>query len=50
MGKKQDIKRTMSQKELKHLLEEHGWRETVGGKHQVKMEKEGGASDHPPHA
>ncbi|WP_083903522.1 type II toxin-antitoxin system HicA family toxin [Nocardiopsis alkaliphila] len=31
----------MNQKELKRLLEEHGWRETIGGKHQVKMEKEG---------
>lgn len=41
MGKKQEIKRAMTQKELKRLLEEHGWHATVGGKHQVKMEKQG---------
>lgn len=41
MGKNPNIKRTMTQKEMKRLLEAHGWEATVGGKHQVKMERDG---------
>ena len=31
--------RTLSQRTAKRLLEEHGWEETQGGKHNIKMEK-----------
>lgn len=31
----------LSQKTAKKLAEEHGWTETQGGKHAVKMEKPG---------
>lgn len=31
----------MSQKEARSLMEAHGWKCTLGGKHVVKMEKEG---------
>ena len=31
----------LSQKTARALLEEHGWTCTRGGKHNVKMEKEG---------
>ncbi|HSS33830.1 MAG TPA: type II toxin-antitoxin system HicA family toxin [Solirubrobacterales bacterium] len=32
---------TLNQKEAIRLLEKHGWRWLVGGKHQVKMAKRG---------
>ena len=41
LGNNQDIPRVMSQRTAKRLLKEHGWVETVGGKHSVKMEKDG---------
>lgn len=41
MGKNPYINRTMTQKEMKRLLEAHGWEATTGGRHQVKMEKPG---------
>jgi predicted RNA binding protein YcfA (HicA-like mRNA interferase family) len=31
----------LNQRSAKRLLESHGWRETRGGKHQVKMVKDG---------
>ncbi len=33
--------RTYNQKSLRKLLLEHGWTQTAGGKHVVKMEKPG---------
>ena len=30
-----------NQKSARKLLREHGWSETIGGKHVVKMEKHG---------
>lgn len=36
-----DIPSTLSQRTAKRLLEAHGWIETQGGKHVVKMEKLG---------
>lgn len=33
--------RLLSQRTARRLLEEHGWTKTVGGKHNVKMEKPG---------
>lgn len=33
--------KTMTQREAQSLMEEHGWKRTLGGKHVVKMEKEG---------
>lgn len=36
-----DLPRVMNQRKAKRLLEENGWSETLGGKHVVKMEKEG---------
>lgn len=41
MGNNPYNNRTMTQKELKRLMEQHGWTATAGGKHQVKMEKDG---------
>jgi predicted RNA binding protein YcfA (HicA-like mRNA interferase family) len=38
---KGDLPRVLSQRSAKKLLEEHGWTETLGGKHVVKMEKPG---------
>lgn len=35
------IPKTLNQKTAKALLEAHGWVETLGGKHNVKMEKPG---------
>lgn len=35
------LPKTLNQKGTKKLLEQHGWRETRGGKHVVKMVKEG---------
>jgi predicted RNase H-like HicB family nuclease len=33
--------RPLNQKTARKALEEHGWRATIGGKHVIKMEKEG---------
>jgi predicted RNA binding protein YcfA (HicA-like mRNA interferase family) len=38
---KDRLPRVLSQRSAKKLLEEHGWTETLGGKHVVKMEKPG---------
>jgi predicted RNA binding protein YcfA (HicA-like mRNA interferase family) len=35
------VARTLNQKTARKLLEQHGWTMTVGGKHNVKMEKVG---------
>lgn len=35
------VARVLSQKSAQKLLEEHGWVKTKGGKHNIKMEKEG---------
>lgn len=35
------IPKRLSQKSARLLLEQHGWVETLGGKHVVKMMKEG---------
>lgn len=31
----------LNQRSAKELLEQHGWRTTIGGKHVVKMERDG---------
>ena len=36
-----DLPKTINQKEAQKLLEAHDWRRTKGGKHNVKMEKDG---------
>lgn len=38
---KRSLPRILSQKTARALLESEGWEMTIGGKHQVKMEKEG---------
>ena len=38
---KRGLPRTASQREMQSLLEQNGWKRTLGGKHNVKMEKEG---------
>ena len=38
---KKGLPKTMSQREAESLLRENGWKRTQGGKHNVKMEKEG---------
>lgn len=35
------VPKTISQKTGQKLLEQHGWRRAQGGKHNVKMEKDG---------
>jgi predicted RNA binding protein YcfA (HicA-like mRNA interferase family) len=35
------IPKTINQKSGRKLLERHGWTKTGGGKHSIKMEKEG---------
>lgn len=35
------MSKLLSQKTARKLLEGHGWSKTVGGKHNVKMEKAG---------
>ena len=35
------LPRVLNQRSAKRLLEEHGWVETMGGKHVVKMDKQG---------
>lgn len=39
--KGRDLPKTMTQREAQSLLESKGWKRTLGGKHVVKMEKEG---------
>jgi predicted RNA binding protein YcfA (HicA-like mRNA interferase family) len=36
-----ELPRVLSQRSAKRLLEAHGWTETIGGKHSVKMTKPG---------
>lgn len=36
-----ELPRVLSQKSARRLLEQHGWVQTLGGKHVVKMVKEG---------
>ena len=36
-----EVPKTCNQAEARKLLERHGWARTKGGKHNVKMEKEG---------
>lgn len=36
-----DLPKTINQKGMIKLLISHGWRKTKGGKHNVKMEKDG---------
>lgn len=36
-----DVPKTLSQRTAQKLLERGGWTRTVGGKHNVKMEKPG---------
>lgn len=38
---KRGLPKTMTQREAESLLTENGWKRTQGGKHVVKMEKEG---------
>ena len=38
---KNRLPRVLNQKSAKELLERNGWTETLGGKHNVKMEKPG---------
>ena len=41
MVNKRHFPRVLNQQKAKKLLEDHGRIETIGGKHAVKMEKEG---------
>ena len=41
MAGKRGLPRVLNQQKAKKLLEAEGWIETLGGKHVVKMEKEG---------
>jgi predicted RNA binding protein YcfA (HicA-like mRNA interferase family) len=41
MVSKSDLPRVLNQQKAKRLLESKGWVETLGGKHSVKMEKDG---------
>ena len=36
-----DLPTTLDQKSARKLLEAHGWTRTKGGKHVIKMEKQG---------
>lgn len=36
-----ELPRVLSQRSAKELLEAHGWTESLGGKHNVKMIKSG---------
>jgi predicted RNA binding protein YcfA (HicA-like mRNA interferase family) len=36
-----EIPKTLDQRTAQKLLEQHGWVRTVGGKHNVKMTKQG---------
>lgn len=39
--RRRQLPKTMSQREAQALFESDGWKRTLGGKHVVKMEKEG---------
>jgi predicted RNA binding protein YcfA (HicA-like mRNA interferase family) len=39
--RRRQLPKTMTQREAQTLLESDGWKRTLGGKHVVKMEKEG---------
>jgi len=41
VSKPGDLPRVLSQRTAKQLLEANDWTETIGGKHVVKMTKEG---------
>lgn len=41
MGSGNELPKRLSQKTAKKLLQANGWTETLGGKHNVKMEKPG---------
>lgn len=41
MGKQQSLPRVLNQASAIKLLESEGWVRTLGGKHNVKMEKDG---------
>lgn len=41
MTERDALPKVLSQKTARKLLERHGWVETLGGKHSVKMEKSG---------
>jgi predicted RNA binding protein YcfA (HicA-like mRNA interferase family) len=41
VSKPERLPRVLNQRSAKQLLEQHGWTETLGGKHVVKMEKPG---------
>lgn len=41
MSKPERLPRVLNQRTARQLLERHGWTETLGGKHVVKMEKAG---------
>jgi predicted RNA binding protein YcfA (HicA-like mRNA interferase family) len=41
VARKKDLPRVLNQQKAKKLLVAEGWTETLGGKHSVKMEKEG---------
>ena len=36
-----DVPKTLDQRTAQKLLERNGWARTIGGKHNVKMEKSG---------
>lgn len=41
MGGGKELPKRLSQKTAKALLKQYGWEETLGGKHNIKMEKPG---------
>ena len=41
MGNQKSLPRVLNQTSAINLLESEGWIRTIGGKHSVKMEKEG---------
>lgn len=40
-GPQRTLPKVLSQAKARALLVEHGWKQTLGGKHNVKMEKDG---------
>ncbi len=38
---KRGLPKTLTQRQARSLLEQNGWKCTIGGKHNVKMVKEG---------
>lgn len=39
--RQRELPKTMTQRQAQSLMESDGWKRTLGGKHVVKMEKEG---------